>query len=166
LLIAVGLIAALVVASAPAPASSGNATAVTAKKCKRKHHKKRKCKKKQATTPVDVPYGAHFVISPTSQDFGSITHTSSTNPFTFTVTNTGNLPSKIPGVQFGGASPSAFEPVTNGCNHYLLTGGTCQITIRFHGPVAPGTYTATVSVFAADEYSGGRATATLTGKSV
>jgi hypothetical protein len=85
-------------------------------------------------------------------------------PFTFTVTNSGNVTSDAPAVQFAGSA--AFEPVTNGCYKYLPPAATCQLSVRFHAPVSTGTYTGTVSVFAGDEYSGGRATATLTGKSV
>jgi hypothetical protein len=132
LLIAVGLIAALVVASAPAPASSGNATAVTAKKCKRKHHKKRKCKKKQVVDPGSSYVPPKLSISPTSQYFGSVMAPNYSPRFTFVVTNVGGLSSSA-ALKMTGTDAAAFlfVPAANTCGALMPVGGSCHFELEF-----------------------------------
>jgi hypothetical protein len=165
LLIAVGLIAALLIASAPAPAASGGATAVAAKKCKKKHHKKRKCKKHHAAAEPALP-AVYVAISPSSHDFGSVTHSTSSSSFTFTVINNSWAQSRF-SINLG-PGPSgvfAFGPGGTCGSTAIPLGGSCTFSMRFVAPAAPGSYTQTVTATATDAYDAS-ATATMTGKSV
>jgi hypothetical protein len=131
-LIATGLIAALVFAGAPAPASSGDATAVAAKKCKRKHHKKHKCKKKQVVDPGSAYVPPKLSISPASQYFGSVMAPNYSPSFTFVVTNVGGLSSPVT-LKMTGTDATAFlfVPATNTCGPQMPVGGNCHFQIEF-----------------------------------
>jgi hypothetical protein len=108
--------------------------AVAAKKCKRKHHgKKRHCKKRKAAAP------ASLMISPASQDFG-VPELPAGATRSFTVTNTGGSFSGLPVTSISGPNADNFVVAANACMASLGPGLTCRIEVnlppRGAGPVS------------------------------
>jgi hypothetical protein len=150
-------IAAIACIGAGAIALSANAaphqpSAGASKKCKRKHHgKKRHCKRK-AVVPASI------AISPGSADFGTV-HLPQGPTRTFVVTNAGGSPSGLPVPSITGSNPESFAIVGNGCAAPLGPGLTCQIDVDLL-PQGLGPVSATLTVTA---IPGGVASAAMTG---
>jgi len=124
-----------------------------AKKCKRKHHhKKRRCRHRV------VPAPASIVISPTNQDFGIPTIPDGATR-TFVVTNIGGSPSGVPIPAITGSNFDHFKVAANGCVVPLGPSLTCQIDVNLP-PRGAGPVSATLNVTA---IPGGTASATMTG---
>ena len=164
-IVAVLLATGFLVGLVAGPVAAGSGGAVVAKKCKKKHGKRR-CKKKSGTNDPGAsgPLVAHLAISPTSHDFGNVVHNNYSASFAFTVTNTGLVTSQAPKEQYAGAS--GFLHVSSTCtSNNLSPGESCQVAVEFHAPAAPGTYSGTLIMSTPDDYSGGTVTAQLTGRS-
>ena len=103
---------------------------------------------------------ATLTIAPASQDFGAIVTGSSSDMFTFTVTNTGQVPSGNLATALLGSDALQFTLVSNGCSGAaLLAGDSCAIDVRF-APTAAGARSASLTASASP---GGGAAAGLTG---
>lgn len=102
----------------------------------------------QATmTGTSIPGGDGFVISPSQNDFGSVTVGQMSALVTFTIMNgggasTGGLTTTITGVDF-----ASFMIASNSCAAPLAPGASCTIMVRF-APTSPGARTATLAVSA------------------
>jgi hypothetical protein len=103
---------------------------------------------------------AQLVVSPTSQDFGSIGAGSASAPTTLTFTNAGDAPTgALGGIVLTGAQ-TEVTVVTNSCATITLGGGeSCDVVVRYT-PTVVGAYTGTLSISSA---IGGTAEVTLTG---
>jgi hypothetical protein len=131
-------------------AASARPPAATGKKCKRKHHgKKRHCKQKTVMAPAVIS------ISPASQDFGVPQIGGETR--TFTVTNVGGSLSGLP-VPMLTQSGSDFSVAANGCTSLLSAGGSCPIDVHV-GTSGAGQVSANLTVSA---LPGGTASASMT----
>lgn len=130
--LAAGLIAANANAGQHRPAAAAS------KKCKRKHHKKKRHCKRHTPAPAMIS------ISPVSQDFGVPQIGGETR--TFTVTNVGGSPS---GAAIPSLSPAGddFSIAANGCTGPLSTGASCPIAIEV-GTSGAGQVSATLTVTA------------------
>jgi RHS repeat-associated protein len=101
--------------------------------------------------------GAQLAISPTATDFGGVPVGGSSAAATFTVENTGGLPS---GALASALSDASFALVSDGCaGTILMPGSTCAILVNFK-PTASGPAAGTVKVSGSP---GGTATATVSG---
>jgi len=99
-------------------------------------------------------------ITPPSRDFGSQSISSPSAPFTFVVTNTGDVATGITSPPLlGGANASDFQVAGNTCTSTIAAGATCTMSVRF-APTSLGTKNATLSQ---NPSGGGGVTATLTG---
>ena len=131
-------------------AASGRPAAAAGKKCKRKHHgKKRRCKRRMVPAPASIS------ISPMSQDFGVPQIGGETR--TFTVTNIGGSLSGLP-VPMLTQTGSDFSMTANGCTFLLSAGGSCPIDVHV-GTTGAGQVSATLTVTA---LPGGTASASMT----
>ena len=107
---------------------------------------------------------AALAISPTTQDFGTLTQGSTSADFPFTVTNNGGVASGPLAVSFGGSSASMFQLGAQTCNGATLGAGgssICNLAVHF-SPTAGTTGTVTASLLVGGT-PGGTAVATLTG---
>jgi hypothetical protein len=154
---AVVLVACLAALMAPLPASAAfhGPLATAVKKCKRKHHgRKRKCRR--VTPPAPAP--AQISISPSNQDFGM------PPPFgkatrIFVVTNTGGSLGGVPVPIVIGPDAGTFAVGANSCIDALPPGATCQIDLDLF-PRGAGIVSATLRVVAVP---GGTVDAPVTG---
>jgi hypothetical protein len=134
-------------------AASGRPAAAAGKKCKRKHHgKKRRCKRRMVPAPASIS------ISPMSQDFG-IPEIPDGATRTFMVTNAGGTSSGVPIPAITGANMDNFKIAANGCVAPLGPSLTCQIDVNLP-PRGAGLVSATLNVTA---IPGGVASSTMTG---
>ena len=89
-------------------------------------------------------------LGPGSNNFGSQLEGTSSNPQTFTVTNTGTATLTVGKVSLGGANAGSFALKNDNCTAAHVTGGAaCTFQVVFSPPVGAnvrGTRTATVSV--------------------
>jgi len=146
LLVVALLAAALLTLSAGAAAHAPTARA--AKKCKRKHHgKRRRCKRS--------PSPAMISISPASQDFG--VPMIGGEDRTFTVTNVGGSPTGVPIPALGQAGTD-FSLGPNGCTLPLAPAASCPVDVHV-GTAGAGHVSAMLVVTA---IPGGTATASAT----
>jgi hypothetical protein len=102
---------------------------------------------------------ALLTIAPTTQAFPSTVQGQASPNVTFTVTNTGGVPSGQPMVALGGTDASQFGLGMNTCTAGLAPNGTCTFAVLFM-PSSAGAKSASVSATGAP---GGVATATLSG---
>jgi hypothetical protein len=86
-----------------------------------------------------------FALGPSSYDFGSIGQGSTTAAQTFTVANTGGLPSPAPTVAITGSQAGEFTVVANGCTAPLPPAATCTFALAF-APTTALAESATVNV--------------------
>jgi hypothetical protein len=98
------------------------------------------------------------VISPASQDFGSVA-VGLLAQQVFTITNDTSSTVTISGISFTGANPSDFSEI-NTCSAPLATAGTCTVTVTF-APSAIGQRTAVLTV--TDDSPASPQTASMTG---
>jgi hypothetical protein len=149
-------VVACLVAAPIAIAASGDAPAhdaVTAKKCKRKHHgRKHRCRRA-------VPAPASIAISPTSQDFGLVPVNSKTTR-TFTITNAGGSPSGVPLPTIMGPNADSFSIAFNTCYGSLPPAGTCRVDVDLPFADPFGMRAGTLNVAAVP---GGTVSAAMTG---
>lgn len=102
--------------------------------------------------------GGQPTMSPTSQDFGSVTVTFPSAPQTFTWTNNSSFVSQVNSVAITGSAD--FTITSDGCTSVSVPGGTnCQIVVVFT-PTVLGAETGTLNVLSG---GGNTLTATLTG---
>jgi hypothetical protein len=100
---------------------------------------------------------AALTLTPTSQDFGSVTLGQSSSSVDFTAKNTGGATTSA--LTVGASDPS--YGVTGTCaGATLAAGATCKVTVTFAPTGMSGAKPATLTVSASD---GGMATASLTG---
>ena len=131
-----------------AQAAPGHPAATAAKKCKLRHHgKKRRCKRRAAAP-------ARIAISPTSQDFG-VPQVGGEDR-TFAVTNVGGSPSGVP-VSGLAQTGTDFSITANGCTTPLSAAGSCSIVVHV-GTNGAGHVSAVLTVIA---IPGGTATASV-----
>jgi hypothetical protein len=97
-------------------------------------------------TAVDA---AGLVLLPTAQDFGSVATGSSSADATFTLRNTGGMPTPAAVANtLSGANASEFQIVSSTCAGAPLPGGaTCNIVVRFNAASA-GAKTASLDITA------------------
>ncbi|MFB9312788.1 choice-of-anchor D domain-containing protein [Nocardioides plantarum] len=100
---------------------------------------------------------ATLSISPDSALYDDTLLDATSEPVTFTVTNTGNLPSGVPVVSLGGSTE--FNVTTTTCTAALAPGATCTVTATFT-PTTRGAATTDLTVSATP---GGTTTAELAG---
>jgi hypothetical protein len=106
---------------------------------------------------------ASLSVSPANQSFGTVAKGSTSAPFTFTVSNTGQQTSGSMTTAIGGTNSADFAIATDGCNGTTLTGsGTCTVTITFK-PSTGAAEQATFTVTASPGTSSTGTSATLTG---
>ena len=72
---------------------------------------------------------AALSASATTQPFGTIDVGSSSTPFTWTISNTGDVPSGVPTLTPTGATTQYV--VTNNCTAAIAAGGSCTIVVTF-----------------------------------
>lgn len=118
------------------------------KKCKRKHHKKKRRCKRHSPAPAVIS------ISPMSQDFGVPQIGGETR--TFTVTNIGGSTSGV-AVPTLSQADSDFSIAANGCMALLSAGATCPVDVHVSTNGA-GPVSATLNVIA---IPGGTASASM-----
>ena len=99
---------------------------------------------------------AAFTVTPASHDFGSLTVGTTSSAQSFTVTNTGGLPSAVPSIGVTGTNASDFS-VTSGCTAAVAPGKTCSFTAKFTPSVAMAEGPATATVSASGATSGSTA---------
>jgi hypothetical protein len=107
---------------------------------------------------VLTPTGSGLVFDSTTKDFGTVTVSMTSQPFTFTATNMGMDQTGTPMVTIDGTDADDFTFTTT-CNDPVAAAGTCTVDVTF-APSAEGTRTAALHVTATP---GGEATAMLTG---
>jgi hypothetical protein len=162
-------------ASAAGPTGQGRGDVASAtKKCKKAHRgaavAKKRCKRKKPVfpapatpapllNPVTPPAPASLSISPTSHDFGTVLGDSSDE--TFTVTNSGGIPSGTLSSALGGNDPGNFVISADACDGTVLgAGAACAVDVHCSNPEFNGvTRTATLTVSGSP---GGSPYATLT----
>jgi hypothetical protein len=151
---AMALMACFAASASPSPgwAASHQPVAIAAKKCKRKHHRrKRRCKHRSAPASIS--------ITPTSEDFGMPSLGNEPTRM-FTVANAGGSVSGVPVAMIGGPTAGSFEIVANTCTTPLSPLAACRIDVKlpFRDPV--GMKSATLTVVAVP---GGTVSAAMTG---
>jgi hypothetical protein len=99
------------------------------------------------------------VLSPTTNAFGNVTRNTSSQPFPFTLTNSGTAVLTINRINIGGTNPGQFSQ-TNNCGASLAIGTSCTINVTF-SPRSRNNFSATLQVF--DNAPSSPQTATLTG---
>jgi phospholipase C len=108
-------------------------------------------------SPVDLHFVAHtsaVVLSKTSLTFGSQTVHTSSQPQTFTLTNSATFPMTFNSITTSAGdfiSPPDFS-VTHTCGTAIPAGGSCTITVVFT-PLDPGTQTGFVVIADNDKMS-------------
>jgi hypothetical protein len=87
------------------------------------------------------------VLSPGSNNFGSVPAGTTSSPFSFTLTNSGpyDAPLTINRISLGGANPNRFSQ-TNNCGTTLAIGASCTINVTFSPRAAGVAYSATLQV--------------------
>jgi hypothetical protein len=108
---------------------------------------------------------AALQITPNPAGFGDVVQNMQSGNKTFTVTNTGGVPSGTVAVSMGGTNGGDFKIVTNNCRNKTLPANgamACTVVVAFK-PSKLGRETATLSAVA---NPGGTATDTLTGNGV
>ncbi|MFW5739547.1 MAG: choice-of-anchor D domain-containing protein, partial [Myxococcota bacterium] len=105
---------------------------------------------------------ARLVIQPSVQNFGTVGVGSSSNPYTFLVSNTGDEPSGDVSSQMQGTNAQDFsiDPNESTCTGSLEPGASCKYVV-FFSPSALGTRAATLQVFSSP---GGTVQAQLSGE--
>jgi hypothetical protein len=102
-----------------------------------------------------------IVISPSSQDFGSVAVGLSAQQV-FTITNDTSNTVTISGISFTGANQGDFSQI-NTCSSPLVTAGTCTVTVTF-APSAVGQRTAALTL--TDAAPASPQTASMTGTGI
>jgi hypothetical protein len=103
---------------------------------------------------------ANLTISPSPHSFGTVSNGSTSAAQTFTITNTGGVPSGTISTSLGGANPNQFTKSADGCNgQALAAGASCTVGAAF-APTSSGAKGASMSVAATP---GGSASASLSG---
>ena len=106
---------------------------------------------------------AQLTIAPTSRNFGTVLLGSTSSPTTFTVTNTGGVPSGNITTALGGANSDQFTKSADNCNTVSLNAGaSCTLGVAF-SPLSSATSGAKNATVSASATPGGTASATLTG---
>ena len=98
-------------------------------------------------------------LLPTSHAFGTVTRGNNSQPFPFTLTNSGTAVLTINRINMGGANPNQFSQ-TNNCGASLAIGASCTINVTF-SPRQRNSFSATLQV--TDNAPSSPQTATLTG---
>jgi hypothetical protein len=98
--------------------------------------------------------GASLTITPNLQNYGSVVLNGQSAPVTFTVTNSGGVPSAPLETAITGADASSFTRVTDDCGTALAPASSCTLTVRFN-PTGSGPKSALLTL--------GAVTATLYG---
>ena len=102
---------------------------------------------------------AALVFSPSPFDFGTVDATQSSTPQTFTLTNSGALPSGTIATSINGDG-AQFTVTSDGCDgQVLMPNAHCDVAITF----APTTYGGFALTLGATAAPGGSATATMSG---
>lgn len=102
-----------------------------------------------------------FTVTPTPFSFGTTAVGTPTASHTFTVTNTGGVPSGTLTASLTGLDATQFTLGTDGCTGMVLAGGaTCDIDVTY-SPTSAGDHGGTLSVSASP---GGTANAALSGR--
>lgn len=114
----------------------------------------------QVVTLTGTGIQAAAVLSPASYNFGTQARRTTSAPFTFTLTNTGNATMNINSIGLGGANPSQFIITSRTCGNTLAVGATCNINVAF-APTGRQAYSAILRV--SDTAPNSPQTATLTG---
>ncbi|HEY8038221.1 MAG TPA: choice-of-anchor D domain-containing protein [Polyangiaceae bacterium] len=96
---------------------------------------------------------AAFAVTPATYDFGSILESSPTAPQTFTVKNTGGVPTGTPTVFANGTNAADFTVTSNQCGTALSAGSSCTFALVFK-PSTAAAEAATVTVSATATASG------------
>jgi hypothetical protein len=101
--------------------------------------------------PLDTTSSGNVTLSPSSNNFGSVTLGASSSPVTFTLTN--NTGVTITGISISlfGTNPGDFSKTTT-CGSSLTNSSSCTINITFT-PTAVGSRTATLSISDSDPSS-------------
>ena len=103
---------------------------------------------------------AALVVTPSSNDFGQIMLGLSSSDATFTVMNTGGVPTGALVTSLAGAQPGDFVVVSDGCRSTLLAGGnSCSVTAHF----TPSGRGARSALLTFTGIPGGQASAALSG---
>ncbi len=100
-----------------------------------------------------------LTLTPNVQPFGTVAVGSTSPKVSFTVTNTGGVPSGVPAVGVGGSNSSDFSIQSNACTTALPAAGTCIVVVRFNPSAAGGKS----AILSAKATPGGTAMAVLTG---
>jgi hypothetical protein len=123
-------------------------------------------KKSSPPSPTAAPPAVGLSISPTSFDWGEIETGGGTDPFTFTVTNDGQVDSGELGVTLDQPAPAQFKfgaripGVDDSCSGEVLASGEeCTVGVEF-SPTSDGLHEATLLVTADP---GGTASSALSG---
>jgi hypothetical protein len=104
-------------------------------------------------TPDAMPAPAALRVTPGSYDFGSLTITTPSASKSFTVTNSGGVPTGIPSIAKSGASAADFAVGTSTCTAALSPGAACTFSVVFT-PSMTGAESVTVTVSAASTTAG------------
>jgi FtsP/CotA-like multicopper oxidase with cupredoxin domain len=99
-------------------------------------------------------------LSPSSHNFGAVTAGQTSQPFAFTLTNSGTAALTINNVSLGGNNGNRFTQ-TNNCGASLAIGASCTINVTFRPQKAGTAYSATLQI--SDNAPGSPQTAGLTG---
>ena len=133
--------------------------------CRTPRKNTKRCGKRRASTPLTViappepPVPAELQMTPASSDFGLQDVNTSSDPRSFTVTNTGEADSGPLSTAVDGDA-SQFAIAADDCDGAQLSGGeTCTVSVRF-APSARGEASAGLRAAAGP---GGEASATLSG---
>ncbi|MCC6996185.1 MAG: choice-of-anchor D domain-containing protein, partial [Deltaproteobacteria bacterium] len=102
---------------------------------------------------------ARLTVSPNAHDFGSIVIGASSAARSFTISNSGDVPSTVPTLTMAGTVPADFRISANTCTTPVAAGGSCSLAITMV-PAAAGTRLARLDVSAS---TGGSTSAALSG---
>jgi hypothetical protein len=143
-----------------AESATHHPVAGASKKCKKHRGKKRRCKRQPATPPVIPPAAspASISISPTAQDFGTLSLGKVTRAFM--IANAGGSPSGVPVPAITGTNAASFSVGASTCSAPLPPGASCEIDVDLAGGAPAGLRSATLTVTAVP---GGTVSATMTG---
>jgi hypothetical protein len=155
-ILVLGLVVGLTTSASAGTGSSGGKTKKKKKVCpagthkitvKKKNGKKKKKCVADPVTPAPPAAPTTLGISPTSFDFGSVSHggfaVCQPDPDpdcptqAFTVTNTGGAPSGVPAASITIVSnpvttdPPAYQVSASTCTAALSPGATCTVTVKF-----------------------------------
>jgi len=100
-------------------------------------------------------------ILPLSQDFNSVVIGSSSS-ISFTISNSGGVPSGVPAAMISGADASQYSIATDNCTAAIPGSGMCTLVVKF-APTTAGAKAASLTIGASP---GGAAVSTLSGTGI